>query len=112
MIKADIVMMDGSVLNEVMLFKDRNLGDSQILTKEEADEYLDFESDKIVYFSGKYVQGGIISKQIMEYELKGDSETVEERIKEFVKNNNSVYDTNDTAEYIIEYREQLLKLLK
>lgn len=112
MLKADIVMMDDTILNDVMLFKDRNLGDSQILTREEAEEYLNFEGEKIVYFSGKYVQGGLIPKQIMEYELNEDSATVEKRIKDFVKNNNTVFDTNDTAEYIIEYRDQLLKLLK
>ncbi|WP_080845650.1 hypothetical protein [Cytobacillus gottheilii] len=112
MIKADIVMMDETILNDVMLFRDRNLGDAQILTREEAEKHLNFDSDRIVYFSGKFVQGGLIPKQIMEYKLKEDSETIKNRIKEFVKNNNSIYDTNDTAEYIIEYREQLLKLLK
>ncbi|MCM3109935.1 hypothetical protein [Lederbergia lenta] len=112
MLKANIIMMDETILKEVMLFKDRNMGDSQILTKKEAERYLNSESKGSVYFGGKYVQGWLIPKRIMEYTLIEDSENFEKRVTEFVGKNNTIFDTNDTAAYIIEYRDELLKLLK
>lgn len=36
----------------------------------------------------------------------------EKNVKEFVKNVSTVLDTNDTAEFIIEYKDKLLELLK
>lgn len=110
MLKADIVMKDNTMLNQVMLFKHKDLGDSQILTKSEVIKYL--HGNKTVFFGGNYVQGWFIPQQILHYNLYEDADSVETRVKEFVRNNNSVFDTNDTAEYIIEYREQLLELLR
>lgn len=112
MLKADIVLMDNTILNQVMLFKGKDLKSAQIHSKEEAEELLDLESNRTLYFCGKYVQGSLIVKQIMEYQLFDDTDSIEARIKEFVQKNNSVFDTNDTAEYIIEYREQLQQLLR
>lgn len=112
MLKADITLIYNTVLNQVMLFKSKDLKSTQIYTKVEAEDLLDFESNSVIYFCGKYVQGSLIVKQIMEYRLFEESDSIEAKIKEFVQNNNSVFDTNDTAEYIIEYREQLLKLLR
>lgn len=68
--------------------------------------------NRTLYFGGMYVQGGLIPEQIMHYDLYEDEDSVEKRIKDFVDNNNSYFDTNDTAEYILEYREQLLEILK
>lgn len=112
MLKADITLMDNTILNQVMLFKSKDLKSSQIYTKVEAEELLDFESNRVIYFCGKYVHGSLIVKHIMEYQLFEESDSIEAKIKEFVLKNNTVVDTNDTAEYIIEYREQLLQLLR
>jgi len=110
MIKVNIIMKDHSMLNSVNLFKGQQLGDTIIETKSEAINYL--HGERIVYFGGKYVQGRLIPNQIMHYDLYEDEDTVEKKIKDFVKNNNSYFDTNDTAEYILEYRKQLLEILK
>lgn len=112
MLKADITLIDNTVLNQVLLFKSKDLKSTQIYTKEEAEELLDFESNRVIYFCGKYVQGSLIVDQIMEYQLFDEADSMEAKIKDFVRNNNTIFDTNDTAEYIIEYREQLLQLLR
>lgn len=113
MIKADITMKDGTVLNQVMLFKGKNLGDTQINTKEEAESYLKISSEyRAVYFGGKYVQGVLIPEQVVAYELCEDKDDFAERVERFVEKENEYYDINDTANFIVDNREKLLELLR
>lgn len=65
MIKANIVMKDGSELKEVLLFKSKDLGNSEIKSKAYARLTLNGENQSLkhVYICGKYIQGGIIPQQ-------------------------------------------------
>lgn len=70
--KANIIMTDESELKEVYIFRNKELGDSIVSTKEEIELLLNFDSDKTIYFSGNYIQGGLIPKRIQEYEIIDD----------------------------------------
>ncbi len=80
--------------------------------------YDEFREIPVDYFNNKeeiYVQTKqfrFSTNKIADYELVEDKEDVENRIKEFVKETPTVLDTNDTAEFIIEHRQELLELLK
>lgn len=65
-------MTDESELKEVYIFRNKELGDSIVSTKEEIELLLNFDSDKTIYFSGNYIQGGLIPKRIQEYEIIDD----------------------------------------
>lgn len=49
-----------------------------------------------------------------ESELRYDEDTAifEQKIKDFVNSTHSFYDTNDTADFIIEYRKEILDLIR
>ncbi|TCJ00007.1 hypothetical protein [Cytobacillus praedii] len=110
MLKADIILKDNTMLNKVMLFKDQNLGESQILTESEAIKYL--HDNRILFFCGKYVQGGLSPSQIMHYHLYAGKEgELDSRIKDFVYE--SVWhNRTDIADFIIEYKDRLSEILR
>lgn len=110
MLKANIVMNDGSKLHNVNLFRGKNLSDTIINSPKEAEELL--EGDRTLFFGGKYVQGGFIPKQVSTYKLFEDDESIKTRLDEFIRKNNTCWDLNDTSEFIMEYRKELLNLLK
>lgn len=112
LVMADIVMMDNTILNQVRLYKSKELGDSIITTKDEADKILDFESSGTIYFSGQYVQGGLITGRIMEYQIFEENESLDEKIDALIERTSDIYDLNDTAEWIMNNREELLKILR
>lgn len=110
MLKADIVMNDGAKLKDVMLFTNKNLGNSQIFTKDEAEKLL--QGRGIVYFGGKYVQGGISVGGIADYFLFEDSEYIKSRLIDFVNSVDTINDKTGIANFVIEHREKLLELMK
>lgn len=117
MIKANIVMKDGTELKEVLLFKTKELGDSEIKTKEYAKYILSGQNDKHakhIYVCGKYIQGGIIPQQIASYEIIDDEKEVRESLLNFIKEENTIYDLNysDVIDFIMDNRETLQKILK
>ena len=115
--KINIWMADGSVLKEVDIFTNKELGDSIVDGKYEAEELLDGESQKIVYFSGKYVQGGFIPQMILEYEIIDDEPDVLNAVVDFLDNKKNITDmfgcTNKyMANWIVKNRDELLKILR
>ena len=74
--KVNIWMSDGSELKAVNLFKNKELGDSIVSTKAEVEELLNFENSRTVFFGGMHVQGGLIPRKIIEYEIIDDIEDV------------------------------------
>lgn len=108
MLKANVILKDHTILKQVKLFKSKDMGDTQILTESEAISHL--HGNKIVFFGGLYVQGGFIPEQILNYQLFEDENMIEKRIKDFVSNAPTYY--VDTADFILNHREELLKLLK
>jgi hypothetical protein len=78
MFKANLKFRDGSVLNDVSLYREQTLWTSIILNKEEAEGLLRQESAKYtgdtLYFGGRYIQGGFIPVHVESYELKDLSE--------------------------------------
>lgn len=109
-LKADIILKDNTMLNQVMLFKSKDLGESRILTESEAIKYL--HNDGTVFFCGKYVQGGVIPKQILHYNLYvEDEEKLDSKIREFVYD--AVWHSReDIADFIIENKGMLLEVLR
>lgn len=67
---------------------------------------------KITFFGGKYVQGGFISEQVEQYELYTNSEDIKKKLQKFIEKNHGIWDLKDTCEFIMEYRSELLKILK
>lgn len=63
--KVNIELKNGTILNDVHIFTDKNLGDSIVKsTFEIADVLAGLPSelgDKIIYFGGDFIQGGISS---------------------------------------------------
>lgn len=113
MINLNIVMEDGTKLNDIQIFKQMDLGDSIINNKSEAINYIEENRDKILYFSGQYVQGGIIMKKIDIYEIYDEDEnSFEDKINTFVTSNSGIYDATDIAAFIIDHKEELKDLLK
>ena len=110
MLKADIVMNDGSELKDIILFTSQDLGDSQIMSKDKAEKLL--KNNRVVFFSGKYVQGGISTGQISSYYLYEDNEYVKARLVDFVENTKTIYDTVDVADFIFDHRDEILKLIR
>lgn len=112
MVKLNIEMNDGTLLKEVMLFKNKDLGDSVMRTKGAVNAFLKFHGDKTIWYSGMYNQGGLIPSQISNYEIIEDTEEVKSELDEFIKNNSSIWDLNDTSEFIMYHREELLRILR
>ena len=112
MLKINIIMVDGTDLKDISIFKNKELADSIVSTKAEIIQLLNFENSRIVYFSGKHDQGGLIPQKILEYEFIDDEKDVGNKLKQFINDNSSIYDLNDTCEFIMLYREQLLNILK
>jgi hypothetical protein len=110
MLKANIVMNDSSILNNVYLFKSKKLDDTIINSKKEAEKAI--AAERTIFFSGQYIQGGIIPQQIASYDLFEDEEDVQKRLDDFISRNSGIWDLNDTSEFIMEYRKELLDLLK
>lgn len=109
MLKADIIMKGNTMLNQVMLFKNKNLGESQILTESEAIKYL--HDNKTIFFCGKYVQGGLIPNQILSYRLYNDEEgELDKKIKDYVYD--SVWHKREEiAEFITKHKHKLSEIL-
>lgn len=78
--------------------------------KSEAEKLL--QENRTIFFCGKYIQGGISVGVIADCFLCEDTEYVEYRIFDFVESVNTIYDKTDIANFIIEYREDILRLLK
>lgn len=112
--KVNIWMADGSELKEVNLFKNKELGDSIVSTKAEIKELLNFENSRTVFFSGMHVQGGLIPRKIIEYEIIDDTEDVSLQLLRFVRLNQDIYDINvpDVADFILRNRSGILKILR
>ena len=111
--KVNIKMVDGSELKKVYIFTHKELGDSIVSTKSEIEKLLNSENNKTVYFSGSHVQGGIIPKRISEYEFIDDEKEVSLELLNFIEENNHIYgfNNNDVVNFIIEYRQEILKIL-
>lgn len=109
-VKANIIMSDGTELKDIVLFTNKNLGDSQILSKIDAEKAL--QNNGIIFFSGKYVQGGISTKAISHYFLYEDNEYIKSKIFDFVESVDTIYDKTDIANFISDYREEILDLIK
>ena len=112
-IRVNMQMKDGSELKQVNIFRNKELGDSIVSTKSEIEELLNYENNKNVYFGGKYIQGGIIPKQISKYEIIEDEKEISLALLNFIEENNHVYDfnSNDVMNFIIENRQEILKIL-
>lgn len=112
--KVNVWMSDGSELKEVNLFRNKELGDSIVSTKAEIEELLNFENNRTVFFSGMYVQGGLIPRKIIEYEIIDDTEDVSSQLLRFVKSNQDIYDINvpDVVDFIVQNRDGILKILR
>lgn len=67
MFKANIKFRDGSILNDVFLYKEQTLWTSIILHKEEAIKLLGMGN--IIYFGNDGVQGGFIPVHVESYEF-------------------------------------------
>lgn len=107
-------MSDGSELKEVNLFKNKELGDSIVSTKAEIEELLNFKNNKTVFFSGIYVQGGLIPCRVTEYEIIDDTEDVSSQLLHFVRLNQDIYDINilDVVDFMVRNRDGILKILR
>lgn len=63
----NIFLKDGSILRNVKLFTEKTLSESIVKTEEEAIDLLEYQQKhRIIFFSGKYVQGGISSSAMIE----------------------------------------------
>lgn len=116
MIKANITMKDGTELKEVLLFKTKGLGDSEITSKGYAILTLKGENPSLkqVYIGNKYIQGAIIPQQIESYELIDNDKEVREFLLNFIQKDNMTYDLDSSVvtDFIIDNRENLLEILK
>ena len=112
--KANIIMVDESELKEVYIFRNKELGDSIVSTKEEIELLLNFDSDKTIYFSGNYIQGGLIPKRIQEYEIIDNEKELSIKLLDYVKKHQDIYDINinDVVSFILDNRQNLLKILR
>lgn len=72
MFKANIKFRDGSVLNDVSLYKEQTLWTSIVINKEEAIDLLGKWST--IYFGNDGIQGGFIPQHVEWYELIDISE--------------------------------------
>lgn len=109
MLKVDITLKDGTILKEVMLFKGKEQN-SGIESISEASELLNKNSGRIC-FLGSCTWGDLFVNQILKYEFSDEKKKRENRIKQFVDETSGIYDLNDTAEWIINNKEELRKLL-
>jgi len=73
-IKFNITLIDGTYLDSVILSSTRdNMSIGEFKTYDQFLDWFNSEKSKIIYFCGKYVQGGISSPKIIK-----SYETVEE----------------------------------
>lgn len=112
MVKVNIKMLDETFLSEVFLFKNKDMGESVVRTKEGVRVIFMTQKDRTVWYSGKYTQGWIIPSQIESYEIIEDTEEVKVKLNEFIKKNSGIWDLNDTSEFIMYHREELLRILR
>lgn len=114
MLKLNLKMNDGTELKEVIVFRSKEMGDSAIRSKGLFKVFLEMEEHKYktLWFSGKFVQGWLIPVNISEYEFIEDTEEVKENIQKIIDKNSGLYDSNDTLEFVINHREELLRILK
>lgn len=109
MLKFNITMNDGTILNKVILFKSKELGDSRIRTVFYA-TYLLQTSNQTLYFSGNFVQGGLIPKNIKSYELIDDVEEVRDKINDMLFDY-EIVDSRDVVNFILKNRNELVAIL-
>lgn len=109
MVYADIKVKDGSELKRAKLFGNKNLGDSKFTNVFDAEKAI--ENNELIYFGTKYIQGTLISEHIKEFNVYSDGKDGLKEIKTFVELNNTIYDTNDTAEFIYQNKDKLIRLL-
>jgi len=111
--KVNIQMVDGSELKKVYIFTNKELGDSIVSTKSEIEKLLNSEDNKSVFFGGNHVQGNIIPKMVSEYEFIDDEKEVSLGLLNFIEENNHIYgfNNNDVVNFVIEYRQEILKIL-
>ena len=116
MIKVNITMQDGTELKDVSLFESKDLGNSEIRSKEKVRLILNGRdpSLKNIYICGKYVQGGIIPQQVANYEIIDDKKKIRQSLLGFIREKNTIYDLNysDVADFMLDNREELLRMLK
>jgi len=110
MIKVNLQMADGSELKEVYIFTNKDLGDSVINNKDEIVEL--FKGNKRIYFSGSHIQGGLIQQKITYYEFVDDTEDVENKLTDFVNSLSTIYDKTDMVGFIMDYRTEILKIIR
>jgi hypothetical protein len=112
-VKVNLKMADGSELKEVNIFRTKELSDSIITDYNELEEVLKTNQPKSLWFSGKYVQGSIIPQRILSYKIIDESEELEDKLREFISETNTIWDINysDVAGYMVENKEALAKIL-
>jgi len=47
-----------------------------------------------------------------EYELVSSKDDIKEKLKRFISENNTIYDTTDIADYIFDYKDGILNIIK
>ncbi|MCD3329318.1 hypothetical protein [Clostridium botulinum] len=76
--KLNITMKDGSILNDVRVFYMPTLEDSLMTARKQFTTAM--KSNKTIFFSGKYIQGGFIPKQVKSYEFLEYEKSIDELI--------------------------------
>jgi hypothetical protein len=74
--KLNIKMKDGTELKAVYVFYTKELNDTKMKTR---DEFLKaIENNHVIFFCGKYTQGGVSPKAIESYEFLEHDYTIDE----------------------------------
>lgn len=109
MLKFNITMNDGTTLHKIILYKSKEMGDSRLRTDIYA-RYLLQTSEKTLYFSNEYVQGGLIPQNIKSYELIDDTEEIRDKINDMLFDY-EIVDSRDVVNFILKNRNELVAIL-
>lgn len=109
--KVDIDLKDGTKMKKLILFTGIEDVDTRIYDSSEVHEALN-KSNGQIYYVGACSHGSMLINQIVNYRVLDEEDELEDRIRKFVKETSDIYDLEDTAEWIMYNKDELLRLLQ